>query len=198
MALSDNPTRQGQKSTKNKNLYTGTKSWWSDRQKLEAVQTYLMLGNVAMTARVLKIPDDTLRRWYRQAWWKEIEGELKVQDDLQLSARMKKIADKTFDVVEDRLEHGDWVYDQKTGALRRKGVSARDAHKIGIDLLDKREKILNKSGPTATEQGVEEKLATLAEKFASMVNGKITPPTDVVDVEAKETNAVHEEREEGL
>lgn len=206
MALSDKPSRQAKKSTPNKNLYTGTIAWWSDRQKLEAVQTYLLLGNVAMTARVLKIPDDTMRRWYRTAWWKEITEQLKIEENLQLSARVKKIADKALDVVEERLDNGDWVYDQKTGELRRKGVSAKDAHKISMDIIDKRDRLNKQKTETSDEDSVDAKLSKLADTFAQMVNKKITSPTDVVDVDVKDistpieenTDALHEERETGL
>lgn len=193
MALSDNENRRSTKSTKNRNLYDAGKQWWSDNQKLECVQTYLLTGNAAMTGRMLKIPEDTVRRWKQTQWWMDIEADLRIQDTLMTTARQKKIIDKTFEVVEDRLENGDWVYDQKTGALRRKGVSLKDAHKVGMDLTMLREKMLDRSGPSVTEERVEEKLETLAAKFAAMVNSKITPPVDVVDAEIIEVSSSEEE-----
>src|ERR1700756_1348319 len=95
---------------------------WSDGQKIEAVQSYLLLGNLTLVASVLKIPRDTLKIWKTTEWWKNMVEELRVQDDLQLSTRLQKIISKSFDAVEDRLDHGDFVYDQKTGEMRRKPV----------------------------------------------------------------------------
>lgn len=160
--------------------------WWGDSQKIEAVQTYLMIGTVQGAARMLKIPEQTMYSWTRQPWWQEIVGELKLQDQLQLSSRLKKIVEKTFDVVEDRLEHGDYVYDQKSGEMRRKPVSMRDAHKVGLELDNKRTILLDRAVPTASEEAIDDKLNKLAEKFAAIVNGKKLTDEEPLDVEARE------------
>lgn len=157
--------------------------WWSDAQKLETVQTFLVTGNIAMTARMLKIPEDTVRRWVKSVWWKEIVDELRVQDELTLSTRLAKIVTKTFDVVEDRLEHGDYVYDQKTGAMRRKPVNMRDAHKVGLDLANKREHLLSRQAPLASEEQVDAKLMKLAKSFADIVNKRDN--SGAIDAEVK-------------
>lgn len=159
--------------------------WWSDAQKLETVKTFLMTGNLAMTARILKIPDDTVRRWVKTTWWTEIVDDLRTQDELLLSTRLQKIVSKTLDVVEDRLEHGDYVYDQKSGAMRRKPVALRDAHKVGLDLDNKRELILSRQAPRASEEQIDDKLLKLAKSFADIVNGRKTDNEQAVDVEAK-------------
>lgn len=158
--------------------------WWSDGQKLEAVKTYLITGNVAMTARILKIPEDTLRRWVKSTWWVDIVAELRCQDELQLSTRFKKIVEKTLEVVEDRLENGDFVYDQKTGAMRRKPVAMRDAHKVGLDLDAKRDLILGRQAPQASNEQIDAKLSKLAQSFADIVNGRKNVE-GAIDVEAK-------------
>lgn len=165
---------------------SATGKWWSEPQKLEAVKTYLMTGNVAMTARILKIPEDTLRRWVKMPWWVEIVEDLKSQDELILSARLKKIVEKTFDVVEDRLEHGDYVYDQKTGQMRRKPVALRDAHKVGVDLTAQRQQLLERHAPRASEEAIDDKLNKLAAKFAAIVQGRQPPSEEIIDVEVKE------------
>lgn len=188
MAISDNPSRQAQKSKVRRSMTNPEdRSWWSDTQKLEAVQTYLMLGNVCMTGRVLKIPEETVRRWRKTTWWKEIEGELRIQDEMQLSARLKKIVEKTLDAVDDRLDHGDYVYDQKTGQMRRKPVSMKDAHKVAMDLVDKRDKILNRHQPDASEEQMNDKLLKMMKQFADFAQGKLVQNSTVEaeDVEVK-------------
>lgn len=188
MAISDSEHRQAQKSKVRRSMTNpDDRSWWSDTQKLEAVQTYLMLGNVCMTGRVLKIPEDTVRRWRKTTWWKEIEGELRVQDEMQLSARLKKVMEKSLDAVDERLEHGDYVYNQKTGEMRRKPVSMRDAHKVSMDLIDKRQLILNKNKPDASEEQMNDKLLKMMKQFADFAQGKLDK-NNIVDVNIKETN----------
>jgi len=167
---------------------------WSDSQKLEAVQTYLMLGSVRMTSAALKIPEVTIKIWRSSAWWKDLESELKIQDELQLSTRLKKIAEKSFAAVEDRLEHGNFVFDQKTGKIRRIPVNLKDAHKVAIESIQQQELIANKHVEVANDGQVLDKLAQLAEKFAQMATDQFTkiqaeaniidiPPEDITDIE---------------
>lgn len=185
MALSDSPVRQGKVSKVYHRMDATTNTAWSDKQKLEAVQTLLMLGNVALASRVLKIPEPTLRTWRKTTWWKELEGELRIQDEMQLSARLKKIVESSLGTVEDRLEHGDYVYDQKTGQMRRKPVSMRDAHKVSMDLIDKRTLLLNQNKPDASEEQMNDKLLKMMKQFADFAQGKLET-NNIVDVEIKD------------
>lgn len=190
MAISDNPRRQAQRTKVRRNMGDVKATWWSDKQKLETVQSYLMLGNLAMTARVLKIPEETVRRWRQTSWWKEIEGELRVQDELQLSARMKKVMEHSLDAVEDRLSKGDYVYDQKTGQMRRKPVSMRDAHKVSMDLIEKRD-ILNKRNTVdSSEEQMSDKLLKMMKQFAEFAQGKLDTNNTI---EAEDATIIEDE-----
>lgn len=154
---------------------------WSDSQKLEAVTTYLSLGNLALTASVLKIPEPTLRTWRQKDWWHEIEGELRVQENLQLSSRLKRIIENTLAVTEDRIANGDFIYDNRSGQMVRKPVSMKDAHKVTMDMLDKREVLDNKKPVNASMEQIDDKLAKLAQKFEEIAAGrKVIEVTDVI------------------
>lgn len=161
------------------------KGYWSDSQKIEAVQTYLILGSVKMTAATLRIPFDTVKYWKTCQWWKDLMEEMRIQEDLQLSTRLKKIITKSYDVLEDRLEHGDFVYDQKTGEMRRKPVSMKDAHTVARDLIPQREHLIDRhfEEKTVTEDKIEKTLANLAEQFAKIAS-QVTkhPSVEVTDV----------------
>lgn len=196
MALTDNPNRQHIKS-RPRRAVGAVKKNWSDSQKIEAVTTYLMLGNLAMTAATLKIPEQTMRNWFYSQWWKETEAELKLAGKLQLNNRLKGIVERSLDVVTDRLENGDWVYDQKTGQLQRKPVNLAVAHKVASDLIDKQEKLQNSITVAPAQEAMAEKMLALAEKFASLAQQK--PTVEVTDVIYMETDdALHEGRETGL
>lgn len=185
MALSDSPSRQGVKIKKVKT----TKSWYTDKQKLETVQSYMLLGNLAMTARVLKIPEETVRHWKASTWWREIEGELKIQDEMQLSARLKNIMEKSLEVTEERLENGDYVYNQKTGAIRRKPVNMKDAHKVSMDLIDKRNMLLNKNVPAASDEQMTDKLAKMMLQFADFAKNQLSKSNTI---EAEDAQVIEE------
>jgi hypothetical protein len=146
---------------------------------------YMILGSLKLVAGALKIPFDTMKVWKASEWWKTLEGDLRIQEDLQLSARLTKIVNKSYDVVEDRLENGDFVYDQKTGKIRRKPVNMRDAHKVAVDLMDKKDMLIERhiAGDSITTDKIEKTLADLAANFAKIANQINTHgPVEVTDV----------------
>lgn len=151
---------------------------WSDKQKMEAVNSYLLLGNLALTSRLLNIPEITLRVWKASVWWKELVAEAKLQEKVELSARVKKLVDASMSVVEDRLAHGDFQFDQKTGQIVRKPVNMKDAHKVAVDMQERADIIEKGEKVEQTEEHVEDKLLKLAEKFADMATKKIEQNQD--------------------
>lgn len=184
MAISDSKHRQVQKTTRSRAIGKAN-AWWSDSQKIEAVKTYLVLGKFSLTEAATKIPETTLRTWAKSEWWAQIVDDLRLQDELVLSAKLKNIVDKTLDVVGDRLENGDYVYDQKTGKMKRKPVSMRDAHKVAMDMSERRDVLLARDRPMQSQEQVADKLLALAEKFAQLGKQQKNLET-VVDVTAKE------------
>lgn len=157
---------------------------WSDKQKLEAVTTYLMLGgNLRLTSYTLKIPDQTLYMWKKSEWWNKLVSEVKQEERLTVSSRLKKVMDKSWDVVADRLEHGDWIYDQKAGELRRKPVSLRDAAKVANDASLLRERLDMNDNFTVAADQIEDKLSKLAKAFTDLSKGVVKPETVAEDIE---------------
>ena len=178
-------------STPVRSTVLATNKQWSDKQKMEAVNSYLLLGNLALTGRLLNIPEVTLRVWKATTWWKDAVSEVKASEKIELSARIKKLVDASITVIEDRMLNGDYQFDQKTGQTVRKPVNMKDAHKVSIDMQNRRE-ILDKSEVVVqTEEHVEDKLLKLAEKFADMATKKIEQNNnaartiDAEDVESK-------------
>ena len=158
---------------KDRSTLAETNLRWSEKQRMEAVNSYLLLGNLALTGRILNIPEITLRVWKAQTWWKDAVAEIKASEKVQLSSRIKKLVDGALAVVEDRLTNGDFQFDQKTGVVIRKPVNMKDAHKVAVDMVDKAEQLEKGERPEQTEEHVEDKLLKLAEKFADMATKKI-------------------------
>ena len=170
---------------------------WSDKQKLEAVTTYLMLGgNLRLTSYTLKIPDQTLYMWKKSEWWNKLVSEVKQEERLTVSSRLKKVMDKSWDVVADRLEHGDWIYDQKAGELRRKPVSLRDAAKVANDASLLRERRDMNDNFTVAADQIEDKLSKLAKAFTDLSKGITKPEVVAEDIEfvEEDQNAMDDQR----
>lgn len=179
--LSDAKKLKNVPSKKKRPLVGVNNMHYSDSQKIEAVTTYLALGNLSLTSSVLKIPEFTLRTWKQRDWWKEIEGELAVQDDIQLSSRLKRIIETTLSATEDRIKNGDWVYNNKEGCLIRKPVAMKDAHKVTMDFINKREQLIDRVPQNVAMEQIDERLKKLAEKFEQIANTN-KPPIEVTDV----------------
>lgn len=197
--LSDDPIMKYRPTGRRRQL-TNSRAHWSDSQKLEAVKTYLILGNLSLTASSLRIPLTTMKEWKKSEWWKEIAQELMVQEDLQLGDRLKKIVNRSYDVIEDRMERGDFVYDQKSGEMRRKPVSMKDAHKVGLDLQERRDELVRRhvEGESISTDKIEKTLLDLAKRFEDIANGvnKKTVTVEVTDVITGEFHATEEPRRE--
>lgn len=150
-------------------------------QRLEAVQLYLMFGgNVGKTAGALKIPEQTIYAWRKTDWWHEMEEACRTEENLELSSKLKKIIEKSSSIILDRLENGDWIYDQKTGQMVRKPVAMKDAQKTVNDFIDKREKLNRTQSHTVAQEHIEDKLAKLAQAFTELAKPK--QPIQVTDV----------------
>lgn len=167
---------------------TKDKTHYSTAQKYKAVVLYKMLGNFALVARNMGIHEQTIYNWGGTDWWKEMEEDVRKQSQAKLSGNIQKIVDKAFKTVEDRLENGDWIYDQKLGQLKRKPVNAHTANQILKDGLDKTffiEKLKRDEKKQETEETIANRLLKLSEEFQKFAK-------------ARTINAIHDERTPGL
>lgn len=178
--LSDSERKKDKKSKRIRSITAPTNKQWSDSQKMEAIQSYLLLGNLALTSRILGIPEITLRVWKTSQWWKDTVAEIKSQEKVELSSKMKKLVGASLAVVEDRLINGDFQFDQKTGEVIRKPVNMKDAHKVAMDMQE-RQDLIDKSlsgEESKGDEGVQSRLLKLAEQFAEMATKKIEQRVD--------------------
>ena len=112
------------------------KSVWTQNQKLEAVSTYLMLGNMAETAIVTGIPHQTLKVWKTADWFKEFALQLKTEDVQQMDSNMKRIINKALKATEDRIkEEVERTIDDRLLRLSEEFAKFASSHKITV--LDK-------------------------------------------------------------
>ena len=155
---------------------------WGDSQKIEFITTYLATGNLNLTAALLKVPEITARKWKATQWWKETEESLRLQEKLVVSDRIKKIIDKALTTVEDRLTNGDFIFDSKSGGLVRKPVNMKDAHKVTMDLMERRDVLINDTITNPQQTVAEDKLKTLAAEFIRIAQQQVKPAVVVTDV----------------
>lgn len=167
---------------------------WPREARLQAVTQYLVLGNMALVSGITGIPHQLLRAWKAQPWWKEMEAEVRLTENIEMDSKLTKIVDRSLEAVLDRVENGDFIYDNKTGQVRRKPVNLRDVGKVSIDLLSKRELLRGNATERkeTTQISVSEQLKQLALEFARWQGPtkNESPPIDVemVEVIEQDTN----------
>lgn len=161
------------------------KSIWTQNQKLQAVSTYLMLGNLAETAVVTGVPLPTLKLWKTTDWFKEYALQLQSEDVQQMSSNLKRVVEKSLKAVEDRLDLGDAQFDQRTGSIVRVPVKAHVALKISTELMTKQQKMLENPVKEEIEKTIDDRLLKLSEEFARFAGPKMAKGVPV-DVEVKE------------
>lgn len=167
---------------------------WPMEKKIEVVSQFLVLGNMKMVAAMTGVSYDLVRQWKTQGWWKELEAEIRQTQNIEMDTKLSKIVDKSLDAVLDRVENGDFIYDQKKGEITRRPAALRDLHRVSVDTISKRELLRgNATERKETSQiSVAEQLKMLAEEFAKWQ----TKPKETIDVEMVEVVDVIEITEE--
>lgn len=159
--------------------------WWSQQKKIEVVTTDLALGNAAMVEGVTGVPRGTIRQWRMQDWYKELVADIRNEEDCELDVKLSKVIDKSLDAVLDRVEHGDFVFNSKTGKFDRKPVHMRDALNAVTQVFDKRNLLRGKPTSRTEKHNVSDSLANLAAEFAKFAKSKTIEGT-IVNEDADE------------
>lgn len=168
--------------SRRRNKKPGSMGHWSDNQRIGAVTTYLASGNLSLTSVATNIPLATLNRWKISPWWKTLVEDIRAEENLHLDAKLAKVVDKSVEQLLDRVESGDFQYDQKTGHMVRVPIKARDAAKITTDMIDRRQLLQGKQVEKAdSTKKIEERLLKLADSFASFAKAKVIQG-EIIDV----------------
>jgi hypothetical protein len=176
MALSDSPVLR--RTRVNKRKVDDVKARYSDAQKIEAAKLWLVLGNATVVAGTLDMSLTTLKSWKSTKWWRDLIEDLRHEDSIKLSSRLKSIAERSFSLVEDRLEHGDYIYDQKSGSLKRKPMLGKDVARIAVDFVGRAVSLESK--PREEESAVVGRLEDLAKRFEELAGKRAVQVTDVI------------------
>lgn len=144
---------------------------WPVEKKIEAVTTYLALGNLRQVAAVTGVSHGMIKQWRIAPWWKELEAEIIASRRIASGNKLSKIVDKSLDVIDDRLDNGDFVYNSKSGEVHRKPVTLRDATTAANALMQRAaiiEKLNKDEAVVDATITIQEQLVSLAAEFAKM------------------------------
>jgi hypothetical protein len=146
---------------------------WSEGKRLEVVTTWLVLGKIPLVSATTGVPEGTIRQWRTQPWWKDLEISVQTESDQELDTKLAKRIDKALDLVMDRLDNGDYLYDPKTSTIVRKPVSMKDTWKVSTEMIDKRLLIRKQPKELQNQAAIGDILKNLAKEFADMAKKRL-------------------------
>lgn len=148
---------------------------WSEKKKYEAVCLWLTGIPLTHVAIELNVPLNTLRMWKISKWWQDTVKDIQSEDKQKLDAQLSKILDKSLTEMMDRLENGEYIYDQKTGKLKRTPAKLRDTTHTFNTIMDKRQLIRKEPTKITESTSTAQQLTELAKQFENFVTGKTKP-----------------------
>ena len=151
---------------------------WSDKLKNEAVCLHVAGLPLSQIAVQLNVPHETIRTWRRQSWWNDISADIRSEDTQKLDAKLTKILDASLEKILDRLENGEYIYDQKTGRIKQMPIKLRDATVAFNTVMDKRQLIRREPTKITEQSSTVNQLENLAKQFAEFVTGKVKVEKD--------------------
>ena len=146
---------------------------WKESKRIEAVTTYLSTGSATETALICNVPVNTIKTWVKQDWWKDLEKQIRSEEEQQLDTKLSKIIDKALEKLMDNIENGEHIYDQRTGLVKRMPAKLRDINNAFNTILDKRQLIRKQPTKIVEQQSTAHQLQNLAEQFAKFVDNKV-------------------------
>lgn len=142
---------------------------YSWQTKMDVVARYMLLGNMRVVSEVTGISYHTLADWKKEDWWQEMVEQIRRQKKLKSADTLTKIIETSVEIIQDRLEHGDFILNNKTGEIMRKPVGVKDANMIANQLMQRQAELEEVIDRTATKQdSIKETLDLLAKEFQKM------------------------------
>jgi len=160
----------------------------SEEDRIKAATVYAITGKASETERITGIPALTIRQWKTKEWWPRIIERIREEKDDEFDVKFTQIVDKTVTQLNDRLDNGDYVYDNHTGQLIRQPIKGKDLGVITSIYVDKRELLRGKATVTLDQASMKDRLDRIADDVRRLAAGS----ANIIEGEiiAKETESV--------
>jgi hypothetical protein len=101
--------------------YMGEEASNYDREfRVQFISDYLLNPNLASICRKHNVPYGTAMTWKNKEWWHSISEDILQNHKEELLAKQRKILERTYDELGDRLVNGDEQYIPNEGHVRVK------------------------------------------------------------------------------
>lgn len=177
------PIMVGKKRGRPPKYWKGAKlGYYPDELKLEAAKQYAAVGVVNKVAQNLGIPESTLRKWKGEAWFQSIVEQIREENKDKFDSKATNVIDEALEAILDRLTNGDYIYDQKTGEIRRKPVTMKDSIAAVNSLVEKRNLLRGEATTRSEKVDQNQQMQQLADAFAKFSRQKVEVVKDAQQV----------------
>ena len=169
--------------------YIRNPSYYPQATKVDAATVYAVYGDIKQVSELTDVPESVIRGWKQEPWWIEIQKQVYSEQNEKLAARISGVLDSTITHLEDRLENGDEVLNQRTGEIVSKKVDASVLAKMFENLAHQRRITRGEPTSISAKIGVDDRLKTLEKAFLRFAQakeityeeGEVTTSTDEGD-----------------
>jgi len=160
--------------------------WFSQEAKVDACTLYAVYGDVEQVSKLTDVPPATIRTWKNESWWSDITKQVYVESNEGLTAKISHTLDKTLDLLKDRLENGEEVWDSRSQQLVRKPVDAKLLASVFQSLATQRR--LGRNEPTSIKSSIatDDRLKQLSDAFERFTKVKTIEHEEPEDAEFSE------------
>ena len=149
-----------------------------DREfRLKFVSDYLLNPNLAAICRAHDVPYDTALAWKKKNWWFDMSEEILQNHKEELLAKQRKIIEKTYDELGDRLNNGDEFFYPESGHVRVK-VKANHLATVADSVLKANQLLQGKATQIShvTIESLADKLRTITQEAI-----EVNPPSQTIE-----------------
>jgi hypothetical protein len=158
-------------------------SWFPKEIKEEACTLYAVYGDFLIVSEKTRVPVATLKMWHQEPWWVDIQRQVYIEQNENLSSRINIVLDQSLVEIADRLENGDYYFSKTAGELRRKPVDTKTLALLFDNLTTKRQLVRGEPTSISAKIGVDDRLALLADSFEKFAKSRLIEEGVVVDQE---------------
>lgn len=154
-------------------------TYFSQEKKIRAATLYCVFGNVEKVAEETDIPVKFIRLWKNEPWFIEVQKQVYIEQNEELSAKISDTLDKTLTHLVDRLDNGDVKYNFKTGKADRIPIDTKTLSSVFNTLSHHRTVVRGEPTSISANIGIDDRLKTLQTAFLKFSKAKdITPEED--------------------
>ena len=154
--------------------------WYPQQTKVDSCTYYCVYGDFNKVSELTKVPVETLRGWRQETWWVEIQKQVYIEQNENLSSRINYTLDKSLIEIDDRLANGDYFFDRKADTFKRKPVDTKTLALLFDNLTTKRQLVRGEPTSISAKIGVEDRLAQLADSFEKFAKSRLIENNVVV------------------